>query len=383
MGPKSSGGAAASGGFSFQHRVAAWAAVRILAEHDSSPPWGLPQEATFDWLRLETEQPVDDLLVGTSHRGLIFCQIKQTVQCSKAQDSEFASAIDQFVRQYLSYRDSPPGGRAWERPLDPALDRLVLVCGPATPATLRIHLPAVLDRIRSLVRSQTVNDAVKSRIEQQVLSTTLGHVKRSWCVATGTSPGESDIMKFFALCRIQILDLDPDGPAEVEAKSLLRTTVLYDPNDTNKAWDSLVLSCERMSANQSGADRHSLQQVLITTGINLRAPRSYREDIRRLKELSSRNIELLAHLSHIHFRGTEVKIRRPSTQELLRIAETDSIIVVGQPGAGKSGAIHDLAESLQQEDRDLLFLAADRISGQSLGEIQKELCLDHSLFDIF
>jgi len=53
----------------FQHRTAAWLAVRILAERAASPPWGLPAGVTLEALRCETEQPVDDVLTTTSVPG--------------------------------------------------------------------------------------------------------------------------------------------------------------------------------------------------------------------------------------------------------------------------------------------------------------------------
>ena len=86
----------------FQHRVTAWIAVHILAERGISPPWGLPGEVTLEWFRCETEQPVDDLMVGTSHDGVVLAQIKPTLQLSPRPDSPLAAALDQCVRQLLA-----------------------------------------------------------------------------------------------------------------------------------------------------------------------------------------------------------------------------------------------------------------------------------------
>src|SRR5689334_19701309 len=127
MPSSTSGGAAGAGGFNFQHAVTAWVAVRILAGQGAPPAWELATDTTFDWLRCETEQPVDDLLVGTN-RGVAFCNIKRSLSLGAAADSEFASVLQQFVRQFLSFRDRDPGARPWERRLDPSVDRLVLVC---------------------------------------------------------------------------------------------------------------------------------------------------------------------------------------------------------------------------------------------------------------
>jgi len=139
---RSAGGAATAGGMDFQHRVTAWVAVRILAEKEVSLPWDLPVTVTLEWLRCETEQPVDDLLVGTSEGGLVFSQIKHTLQLSVAVNSDLASAFSQFVRQFVAYRATAPGKRPWERPLDPVRDRLVLITGPGSSLQIRDHLRA-------------------------------------------------------------------------------------------------------------------------------------------------------------------------------------------------------------------------------------------------
>ena len=79
---KPAGGAATAGGMNYQYRVTAWVAVQVLAEKEMPPPWELPSGTTLEWLRCKTEQPVDDLIVGTSEGGLIFSQVKHTLQLS-------------------------------------------------------------------------------------------------------------------------------------------------------------------------------------------------------------------------------------------------------------------------------------------------------------
>src|SRR5438105_1205080 len=125
----SAGGAASASGNDYQNQVGAWLAVRILAEHGAPLPWGLADaNGSLEFLRCQTEQPVDDLLVGTSSGGFAFIQAKTTVNLSADSNSELGSAIAQFVRQYIANASHKNGeGRPWERPLDPSKDRLVLV----------------------------------------------------------------------------------------------------------------------------------------------------------------------------------------------------------------------------------------------------------------
>jgi hypothetical protein len=333
------GGAATAGGMDFQHRVTAWVAVRILAEKEVSLPWDLPVTAMLEWLRCETEQPVDDLLVGTSDGGLVFSQIKHTLQLSASANSDLASAFSQFVRQFVAYRATSSGKRPWERPLDPVRDRLALIAGPGSSLPIRDHLPMVLDRLRGLVQGQLLDDAAVNQDERRALSAVADHVKRAWQAALGVLPADNEIRQLLSLIRIQVLDVDDGAADEYEAKDRLRNSVLHDPGQANTAWALLITTCAHLAAARSGTERSGLQRVLLDGGINLQAPRSYRDDIERLKAHSQTTVDRIAHLARIQIGATEVKIQRHSTEELRRAAEEDALLIVGAPGAGKSGGV--------------------------------------------
>src|SRR4051812_15084886 len=119
----SGGGAATQGGVNYQNRVGAWVCVHILAEKSAAP---VGPQSIAAYARFETSQPVDDLLVGSVDARHAFLQAKRNLTLSTAEGSEFASVIDQFVRQFLSSRGLS-SSRPWDRILDPAKDLLVLV----------------------------------------------------------------------------------------------------------------------------------------------------------------------------------------------------------------------------------------------------------------
>src|SRR5947209_6878411 len=147
---KNVGGVATQKGINYQNRVAAWFCVRILAEQDAEPLWGWDSSSTIDWLRCETEQPIDDLLIGNSHQGLAFINIKHKVNASQIAESSLASAIGQFVRQFVSTINRNNGPLLWERPLDLNLDRFVLVTNSNSSGPITSALPKVLERLRAL-----------------------------------------------------------------------------------------------------------------------------------------------------------------------------------------------------------------------------------------
>ena len=375
------GGAATQTGINYQNRVAAWIAVRILAEQEASLPWNLAAKLTFEFLFCETGQPVDDILLGLSD-GFAFIQAKHTLTLQTGADSDLASALDQFIRQFLANKNNR-GTRPWERPLSAQLDRLVFVTGPHSSGPIKTQLPAILSRVHALRPEQALNDAATNQPELHALTIILGHLRRSFRNATGSDPNDHELRQILSLIRVFILDIDPGGMSEDESKNLLRRIILKDPTQVDLAWDNLLTnSCAGFAASKSGADRSRLQTLLSIAGIVLKIPFSYRDDIDKLLCFSRSMMDLLSDLSKIQVGSTAVKIKRKCTKSLKEVAEINSVVVVGEPGAGKSGALHDLIEILFEEGRDVIFFAVDKLDARSCPSLQKEIGLSRDLIEI-
>ena len=232
--PLGGGGSATQAGTDYQNRVAAWMAVQILSEQEASLPWGLAAKLTFEFLRCETEQPVDDILVGLSE-GFAFIQAKHALNLQTGANSDLASALDQFVRQFIANQNNQ-GMRPWERPLNAQLDRLVLIASSHSSAPIRTQLPAILRRVQSLRPEQALNDAATNQSEQRALSIIIEHIKRSFRNEMGSDPTDQELRQILNLTRVYILDVDAGGPSEHEAKNLLRSNILKDPTQVDMAW---------------------------------------------------------------------------------------------------------------------------------------------------
>ena len=378
---KTGGGSATHAGTDYQNRVAAWVGVRILAEQDASPPWDLASSVILDLVRCETSEPVDDVLVGTSLKGHAFIQAKHKLDLGRTNDSELASVIDQFVRQY---HEHPASGQKspWDRPLDARLDRLVLVTSLGSSDRIRSTLPVVLGRIRNLSLGQKIDDVAVSKDDKEVLSVIRSHLSSAWQKLKGPVPTEAEVFQLLRLVRIQVLDLDLGKPQEQEAKDMLRSSVLHNPAEADVAWDCIVQACAGYSANRSGATRRDLQLVLTSAGIDLQAVRSYRADVEKLTNWSNNSLRTLSPMSEIRIsEATTVKISRDSTAELHRSALAGSLVVVGQPGAGKSGGLFDLATQLQTNG-DVLVFAVGQFDAGSLGSLRNEIGCAHEIVEV-
>ena len=376
------GGQANASGVDFQNRAAAWMAVRILAGTAASPLWGLPADATLEFIRCETEQPVDDILLGTSHGGFVFIQAKHSLDLSRQQTSELAGALNQFVRQFLAHSEVSKGQSRWERPLDPSLDRLVLVVGPGSSAPVREQVRSVLDRARRFVPGQVIANMATNVAEVRAWEIIREHVSRSWEALTGVTPADDQLLAFSRLLEITTLDVGEGGAVELAAKDILRAEILKNPEDADVAWTFLIQASAQMAAARGGADRRALQADLARAGIGIRATRSYRDDIQRMQSYTRANLALVRRFASTRVGDAEVRIDRPSTASLREMTETSSVVVVGQPGAGKSAAMHDLALMLLEGKLDVVFLTADGVASQSIASFADEIHLDHPLAEV-
>ncbi|HTZ99184.1 MAG TPA: hypothetical protein VMB02_02565, partial [Candidatus Aquilonibacter sp.] len=374
------GGAAAQTGINYQNRVAAWFAVRILAEDAASRPWDFPARPEF--LRCETEQPVDDLLLGLSDSGFVFVQVKHRLTLAKDSASAFGETIDQFVRQYLVSGSATKTTNPWQRPLSPERDRLVCVTTSKSSAKIRQQLPRLLGRIRSLPTDLNPEDAPTTTQDKNLLGIFLQHVRRSWKGQLGHEPTAPQLREFLHLVRFEVLDVTTNGPADREAKDILLSSVLQQPSETESCWALLIDFCGEFARNHSGADRKELLHLLQRVRITVKAPQSYAADVECLKAYSSTTAKAVRDLSVIRLQQKEIKIARESTKALHEAAEKTSILVIGDPGAGKSGALHDFVQMLEREKRDHIFLAVDRLDAGSLTQVTAELGLNHDLHEV-
>ena len=379
---KSTGaGAATTGGVDFQNRVASWFAVQMLAEEEASLPWDLPGNCGIASLHAETKQPVDDILAVTTLGGLIFTQSKRTISLSDKPDSELASVFDQFVRQSMAWTSATSGASPWERKIDVDRDRLLLAVGSAAPKTITQTLRHVLDKLRALPPGHALNQAAANRDETVALRIAAAHVEQSWKSARGLAPSDTELLNVLRLCHVAELRLEPNEHDELNCKNALRRTVLATPLQVEAAWSLILSRCATLAPARSGVDAAELRRVLLAASLKLKQPRSYADDIQCLRSLSDGVLKRLSMHARLE-RPRKAHIKRDFEDYLVSSADQGHLLMVGEPGTGKSGAVHELAQALVEKKRDVILVAADQVAARSLGELRGELNLRHELVDV-
>jgi hypothetical protein len=380
-GKRTGGGSATAAGSIFQSAASAWYCVGILAEQDFPPPLDLAATTTLKFIRCETEEPVDDILVMTSDDGLIFAQAKHKLSLETGSTSELASAVDQCVRQYLANRSTSQPKRPWNRPLVASTDRLVIIVGKESSGPIKHDLPVALESVRALA-GRPLDDAAQNEEQKRALKVIKEHCSVAWRAATASLPSDSDLVGFLQLLRIQVLDLDDDGAEQRNARALLRTAILRDAASDNKTWGMLGRYCEELAAHRRGADRQVLQRHLLKEGVDVEAPRSYRADIDKLNAHSKTSLALLRDLALLRTGHEFFSIERRCTSAFVDAALKGSLLITGEPGSGKSGLLYWLADRCRNDGVDCVVILVDRIAASSPGELQRDLGLEHEVHDV-
>jgi DNA replication protein DnaC len=210
--------------------------------------------------------------------------------------------------------------------------------------------------------------------EQSALSKFVDSIKQVWEETFGDAPSAFDLRNFVNLVRVVSLDVEAGHDDERQAISTLSTIVLQH-GDSSKAWAELLQLCTAGATDRRSSTITQIQQSLEDAGLPLATSRSYLADINRLKAVTKRTVRSLKHLASLRARPENVSIHRSVTDVIAANAANSSLLIVGEPGAGKSGVLFELAAKLEDQEKDVVFLAVDRLEGS----LKSDLGLDHAV----
>lgn len=375
---RTGGGAATASGTTFQEDVAAWLAVQVLAERAAAAGLGLPADVTLEMLTAESYTPVDDLGIVTSADGQLFFQCKSTITLSTGSESDFAKVVRQFVRQIRA------GHQTTEqriRPLVPDLDRLVLAVGERSPASITVELRKALESAGSVTSSAELGVGLKglNADQRKALSALNAHFVREWRSASGVAPTPDDWLAFLHLMRVRRFDLTIDGGDRREADRLLRNQVLQAPERAAAAWSELIGAVRAFAPDRRSGDRRFFRQRLTTSGYGLQGIRSYRDATEAVRRHSQIELDYVGPNACITYQGREVRIAREVTRAILEMAVDGDLLVIGEPGAGKSGCLLDLIRSARDAGADCVFLRVESLDTTTVATISRDIQIPHGM----
>jgi hypothetical protein len=364
------GGDATASGVSFQASVAAYFASQGLAEAPLDPRLGLGR-AKPTGFRFETEAPVDDILISLDTGGWAFIQGKSSLTNSSSLTSEIGKTSDEFARIWEA-GSIRSGAKGWDRPLVAGKDVMVIAVGATTSGTIKHHLARALDITRD------GSPATLSKQQANALGSFRKLMGKALTARGGAVAGVdiNTILKF-----VHILDFDFGGPHRATAEAVL-ANALTNRSSAPAALAVLEKECERRMAARNGISIARLRSELARGGVPISAPPDYRSDIAALKERTSRVAGALQDFERTHVSGTDITISRACTAACVAAAKSASLIVVGDPGAGKSAVVNETARQLGAEGSDVVLLAVDRLQVESVEGLSTALGISHPLADV-
>lgn len=371
--PMRAGGRATEAGIAFQAEVATWFAVHILVGLPVGGRFGINNEAVPVAIRLETGDGLDDIEVTQSDGGAVHSQCKTSANISTGENAPLAKTVGQLVRWVADAKAA--GGLP-----DPSCNAALLA--------VRADAARTLDNLESGCRafdlggSWAVTPAQRNQAERDALDALETIATPAWTGHRGTPPGDGDLTDLARIFHVARFTMD-EGESDWRECSRLLGRHLFGGEAAGDAPLRALKGVMRgLIGNGAPADRAGLLRALRQLGHqDVNAP-GYDADIAKLRDLTNSELARLA----VHGRlplGPGVPITRESDAPLAAAILAGSLLVVGEPGAGKSGALVHAATATAAAGDIVVFLSVDRYPGVAIAaDLMSELGLAHPLVDV-
>ncbi|WP_434517865.1 hypothetical protein [Pseudomonas sp. NFX1] len=367
------GGRATEGGMAFQAGVAVWFAAHLLAKLPVGGRFGLDVAAYPVTLQLETGEGLDDIFVTLSNGSHIAVQCKTRPSLSASQSSDLGETLIQAV-QFAAATPSTSS------PFD--MNRSAAVMAVASDA------PATLNALDDVCRMFATSDdwlAVHARVSKShrhAMKILRDHVTAGYAAVGLAAPTERQVAhlaRSFHIERFATIQGEADWR---EAANILGAR-LYGGEEYGAApLICLVDIVRRLIKSGAPADREGLLSQLRAAGHNDQASPQFNEDIAALQRKTLAELKRL----QIHMQlpiGGGLPLERTCMPALRAAAEAGSFLVIGEPGAGKTGVLVALAEERLSDEQTTIFLSADDLASvTSEVSLRTTLGLQHSLIEV-
>lgn len=366
------GGSGTAGGVRHEDRCVAWLAAHMLAE-TALPDWA------SGWLVVgvgsQTGRPVDDVGGLTDVNGWVCVQAKKKLARSDGADSDLAAALEQLVAIDAEGVPDRPPRQDERRPLDPHVDRVLILTDDEAPSTIGGAMARLVDRLRTWPEAVPLAEAAANAGERAALRTLCGHLERLWADRHGAAADEGVVRSLLRPLAVRALDLRPEG-SDLRALLPDLRDLLEDPGKALGLWHELELIGQRLAAERSWIRRADLVRELETLGLHLTPVTRLRRDVQRLREVTTGNLGSPTTNLAITTPDGPVEVSR--TVSVLLDAAEGNVAITGDPGAGKSVVLHRFAA---RPAADVVYLTHHQLRGTA-GGTRAELNLNHDLHEV-
>lgn len=355
---------------SFQAAVATWCAAHIVSSMPIGGRFGLAGDLNAIAIQCETGIGMDDVVLTLPH-GVISIQCKTQLSLEKATTSAIAKTIAQLVKFHAYLTQS---GQNY------ASCVAVLAVGQSAPKSL-FELEEGL-RAFDLGESWARVLGRLADKPKQALQLFEAHVRSAWQDVYKGNPNEQDLADLARLFRIRRFGDDETSPDWREASQLLGRRLYGGEENGAAPLGALSKVSRKLISSGALADRNGLLRQLRDAGHKEVSAPVFDADIQSVQKYSdSEQLRLKRH-AELPI-GGGLALKRDCLPALLDCIGQDTLLVTGEPGAGKTGVLLALANSFRERGTPVVFLSAERLAGfTTTDDFRRQLALEHSLFDV-
>lgn len=367
------GGRATEAGMAFQAAVATWFAAHILARLPVGGRFSINNTALPVAIRLETGVGLDDIEVSQSDGGALHIQNKTSATLATGENAPLAKTGAQLADWMFEAKESGA---------TPDLTRNAAVLAVRADAARTLDDLEAACRAFDLGGAWVVTKAERNAAQRTALSALETIVTAAWTAAHKVAPTADDLTDMARSFHVARFAVD-EGDADWREASALLGRHLYGGGATGDAPLRDLRGIMRdLIGSGAPADRDGLLRALRRRGhVDVGAPR-YDEDIARLRAVTAAELDRLAVHGKLPLAGG-ITITRESDVPMSVAIKAGSLLVVGEPGAGKTGALVHAARSLIAEGALVVFLSVDRFPGVAIAaDLNSELRLGHDLVEV-
>ncbi|WP_246665949.1 hypothetical protein [Agrobacterium sp. DE0009] len=357
----------------FQAEVGTWLAAHILARVPVGGRFGLANVALPISLRLETGEGLDDIELGQDDGSRIEFQSKTSAGLTLDPESPLGKTIAQLVSTMFEVRST---GVA----VDTARYRAVLAVAADAPRTL--------DNLERGCRAfdtggnWTSVKAQRSQAEADALDLLETHARNACTARSAAPPSDDELVTMARLFKIVRFSMDEGEDNWREASRMLGSRVYGSETAGDAPLRDLKTIVRDLIGSGAPADREGLVRALRAVGHNDTAAPGYDADLARVSAVTDAELTRLAGHTRLPIAGG-IPIPRQSDGPMATAVATGSLIVIGEPGAGKTGALVALAQARRAIGETVVFLSVDRFPGVAIAaDLQSELRLARPLAEV-
>jgi hypothetical protein len=318
----SAGGVGSARGNIYQKKVAAWWLTRVLTQNTTiGVAFGLSAGALPIRVFGQTEDPVDDVRVEFSDESRLFLQCKSSVSLSQNLTSEFGKAWAQFCQQVKRAKNSA------------YLVRCALCYEQPNSALTKLR--EVFGRARQDFRWTTLSGYARTK-QEKVVTATLSRLHSKLLVKDSSLPAFRDVV---SAVYFQRLEVDNMSDSQVQSTEALQNGILSNLSQTAIALKTLDTLGEELTTTRGlNFDIVAIRLRLRKDGISLKDIPDLDPDLRELDAEGKRTLEDF-HAYHRDQLDGRFTLDRPVVDEVFARASNGSLLVIGDPGAGKTGVL--------------------------------------------